>query len=84
MPFAELSCEMEAISWRETITKLIICCKAYYAVKDPPHCKLWQLGSTNRIIDNSDFKPSNFELQNWSDSKSDDEIGQSSKNEVNF
>ena len=46
--------------------------------------KLRRLGPTNRIIDHSDFKPSEFEQQNPSNLKSDIEIGFRLNDNVNF
>ena len=37
-------------------------------------CKLRRCGPTNRIVDNSDSKQSEFNRRFWSDSKSNDEI----------
>ena len=35
--------------------------------------KLMRLGLTNRIVNNLDSKPANFDRRFWSDSKSNDE-----------
>ena len=44
--------------------------------------KLRWLGPTNWIINDSDFKPSEFQRRNMSDSKSDVEIGLRLKEDV--
>ena len=46
--------------------------------------KLRRLGVRNQIVDSSDSKPSKFDLQFGSDSKSNDEIGDSKIKKSNF